>query len=252
MQIVIVEDEKLAARRLERMLRKEGLGQITSLHSLQTAIDWFKNNTHPDLIFLDIQLSDGISFEIFDHVKIDSSIIFTTAFDEYALRAFKHNSIDYLLKPIDEKELHDSIKKFHHFNPSANTGIKPEQLQQIKQLLTSPSVEYKERLTAKVGTHLRTIPCNDIECFYSEQKASFIHTLRGSNYSIDYSLEQLEELMDPNLFFRVSRKFIIHINAIKDIIAYSNSRLKIKLHDFDLHEIIVSRDKVKLFKQWLG
>ncbi len=252
MNVVIIEDEKPAARKLERMLNIEGISVTKTLHSIAKAKEWFSENEQPELIFLDIQLSDGLSFEIFEKIKITSSIIFTTAYDQYALKAFKLNSIDYLLKPIDKNELQNSIKKYKHFNPTEEKQHPTIPMEQIKQLLSSYQNNYKERFTVKVGQHIRSIKIEDVECFYSENKASFIYTKTGRNYPIDYSLEQLEELLNPLVFFRVSRKYYIHIDSIKDIIAYSNSRLKIKLDKYQDDEIIVSRERVKDFKIWLG
>ena len=252
MNIVIIEDEKPAARRLERMLNTEGLCVMKMLHSVAKAKEWFRENEQPELIFLDIQLSDGLSFEIFEESEITSSIIFTTAYDQYALKAFKLNSIDYLLKPIDKDELQSSIKKYNQFKPTKEEQQPSIPLKQIKQLLSSYQNNYKERFTVKVGQHIRSIKIEDVECFYSENKASFIYTKTGRNYPIDYSLGQLEDLLDPLVFFRVSRKYYINIDSIKDIIAYSNSRLKIKLDKYEEDEIIVSRERVKDFKIWLG
>ncbi|MFA8435062.1 MAG: LytR/AlgR family response regulator transcription factor [Marinifilaceae bacterium] len=252
LKVVLVEDEKPAARRLERMLKAEGITTIATLHSIAAAIEWFAQNEHPDLLFLDIQLSDGLSFEIFEQTEISSSIIFTTAYDEYALKAFKLRSIDYLLKPIDEDELKKAIEKYHQFHPQKEETLSAKQIAQIKQLLISPKKNYKERFTVKVGQHIRTIPTLEGECFFSQNKASFIYTNTGRSYPIEHSLEQLEELLDPNTFFRVSRKFFVNLNSIEDIIAYSNSRLKVKLNTYRDDEIIVSRERVKEFKTWLG
>lgn len=251
MRVVIIEDEKPSARRLSRMLDDLGIETHTMLHSVAEAIDWFEGNQHPDLILLDIQLSDGLSFEIFDQVKVNSAIIFTTAYDEYALKAFKLNSIDYLLKPIDDDELKSAIDKFKE-NQSQAQPLHVD-LDQIKRLLVNPlDKNYKERFTVKIGQHLKIIPTEEIECFYSENKGTYIYTSEKRDYLIDSSLEQLEPMLDPLVFFRVNRKFYIHIKAIKDIIAYTNSRLKLKLHAFDAQEIIVSREKVKDFKNWIG
>ena len=252
MNVLIIEDEKLAARRLERMLLSEDFNIIAKLTSVTSAIDWFKNNEHPELIFLDIQLSDGLSFEIFDNIEVQSHIIFTTAFDEYALKAFKLNSIDYLLKPIDEDELHTAIDKFRKQHNIKSNNISTEQIEQIKQLLNTNNQQYKERFTVRVGPHIHTITSSEIECFYSENKATYLHTISGQNYLIDYSLEQLDELVNLEVFHRISRKFIVNIDSIKDIIAYSNSRLKIKLKSYKEDDMIVSRERVKTFKEWLG
>ncbi|WP_024770248.1 LytR/AlgR family response regulator transcription factor [Aquimarina macrocephali] len=250
MNIIIIEDEKPAARRLNRMLGELDIKVHTMLHSVRESIEWFSTNEHPDLIFLDIQLSDGLSFEIFDAITIKSSIIFTTAYDEYALKAFKLNSIDYLLKPIDDEELEVAVKKYKEQLPQK------QQLQvdfeDIKKLLINPMDRtYKKRFTTKVGQHLKIFSVEDIECFYSENKGTYLHTTDNRNYLIDTTLESLEDELNPQQFFRASRKFYININAIQDIISYTNSRLQIKLNHFNEQEIIVARERVKDFKMWL-
>ena len=250
MNVIIIEDEKPAARRLSRMLDDLDLKVDTMLHSVSESIEWFSNNPHPDLIFLDIQLSDGLSFEIFDSITIKSSIIFTTAYDEYALKAFKLNSIDYLLKPIDDEELESAVKKYKEQLPT--TPSLQVDFEDIKKLLINPmDREYKKRFTARVGQHLKIFSVEDIECFYSENKGTYLHTNENRNYLIDTTLESLESELNPKQFYRVNRKFYININAIKDIISYTNSRLQIKLHHFNEQEIIVARERVKDFKDWL-
>lgn len=250
MDVLIIEDEAPAARRLQRMLEKQQVKVRTLLHSVAEAVPWFEKNQHPELIFLDIQLSDGLSFEIFEKVKIKSAVIFTTAFDEYALQAFKLNSIDYLLKPIDEEELEVAVKKFREFKPvHQNVQINFED---IRKLLVNPlEREYKMRFTVRVGQHLKIINTDDIECFYSENKATYAATSDGRNYILETTLEHLENELEPKLFFRVSRKFYVNVNHIKDIISYTNSRLQIKLNKFREQEIIVSRERVNDFKYWL-
>ncbi|SHK32774.1 LytR/AlgR family response regulator transcription factor [Maribacter aquivivus] len=253
MKTIIIEDEKPAARRLGRMLESLDLSVSTMLHSVEEAIDWFQNNEHPDLIFLDIQLSDGLSFEIFDVIEVHSAIIFTTAFDEYALKAFKLNSIDYILKPIDDEDLEQAVAKYRKLFRSDNEPSKIAlDFEDIKKLLVNPlEREYKKRFTAKVGQHLKIINAEDVECFYSENKGTYAATKDGRNYLLDTTLEQLEEELKPQVFFRVSRKFYVNIDHIKDIVSYTNSRLQIKLKNNPDHEIIVSREKVKDFKLWL-
>mgnify|MGYP003649505276 FL=1 len=250
MRTIIIEDEKPSARRLNRMLDELGVEVSVMLHSVEEAIAWFKNNEHPDLIFLDIQLSDGLSFEIFDAVEVKSAIIFTTAFDEYALQAFKLNSIDYLLKPIDDEELEIAVKKYQSLAP------KKEKLaldfDDIKKLLVNPiEREFKKRFTTRVGQHIKIINADEVECFYSENKGTYAATTDGRNYLLETTLENLEDDLDPKLFFRVSRKFYVNVTYIKDIISYTNSRLQIKLERFNDQEIIVSRERVKDFKLWL-
>ncbi len=250
MNVIIIEDEKPAARRLSRLLAEFEVEVSIMLHSVEEAINWFQNNEHPDLIFLDIQLSDGLSFEIFDEVEVKSAIIFTTAYDEYALQAFKLNSIDYLLKPIDDEELESAVKKYRSLKPQSQKLALD--FEDIKKLLVNPlEREHKKRFTVKVGQHLKIINADEVESFYSENKGTYAATSDGRNYLLDTTLENLETELDPKIFFRVSRKFYVNINHIKDIISYTNSRLQIKLNNFSEQEIIVSREKVRNFKLWL-
>ena len=258
MQAVIIEDEKPSARRLGRMLEKREVEILTILHSVEESIEWFKINSHPDIIFLDIQLNDGLSFEIFQEVDIDSAIIFTTAYDEYALQAFKLNSVDYLLKPIDEEELAAAVLKYQKMFRTTGVTV-PEastarfNFEDIKKLLINPlEREYKKRFVVKVGQHLKMISVEDIECFYSENKATYVFTTEGRCYPLEYTLESLEEELPPATFFRVNRKIFVNIHYIVDIINYSNSRLKIRLKKYNEQEIIVARERVKDFRDWLG
>ncbi|MDD2673360.1 MAG: LytTR family DNA-binding domain-containing protein [Flavobacterium sp.] len=255
MKTIIIEDEKPAARLLQRKLEKLDIEVGVMLHSVEEALDWFSKNEHPDLIFLDIQLSDGLSFEIFEKVEIKSAVIFTTAYDEYALRAFKLNSIDYLLKPIDEDDLEIAVAKFKSLLPkqelqTQSLGI---DFEQIKKMLTNPfEKNYKKRFTVKIGQHLKVISIDEIECFFSENKGTYLHTFDNRNYLIECTLELLEQELDPVDFFRISRKFIIPLKAIKEIVLYSNSRLKVILPSFKEEDAIVSREKVSDFKTWIG
>ncbi len=251
LNIIIIEDEKPAARLLQRKVEKLGLQVNTLLHSVEESINWFQNNPHPDLIFLDIQLSDGLSFEIFEAIEIKSAVIFTTAYDEYALRAFKLNSIDYLLKPIDEDDLEIAITKFK--NQFQQSSIASLDFEMIKKMLINPiDREYKKRFTIKMGQQLKMIPIDEVECFYSENKGTYLHTLDNRNYLLDSTLEQLETELKPADFYRVSRKFIIALKSIKEIQMHSNSRLKVILPTYKDDEVIVAREKVSDFKNWLG
>ncbi|NHF59453.1 response regulator transcription factor [Flavobacteriaceae bacterium TP-CH-4] len=250
MNTIIIEDEKPAARRLARLLEELDVPVTTMLHSVEEAIEWFQDNEHPDLIFLDIQLSDGLSFEIFETVDVRSAIIFTTAYDEYALQAFKLNSIDYLLKPIDDEELEIAVKKYRALKPSSQKLALD--FDDIKKLLVNPlEREYKKRFTTRVGQHLKIINADDVECFYSENKGTYAATSEGRNYLLETTLENLESELEPKTFFRVSRKFYVNVNHINDIVSYTNSRLQIKLNRFSEQEIIVSRERVRDFKLWL-
>lgn len=251
MNIIIIEDEKPAARLLQRKLEKLGLEVTTLLHSVEESIEWFSKNDHPDLIFLDIQLSDGLSFEIFEKVDIKSAVIFTTAYDEYALRAFKLNSVDYLLKPIDEDDLEVAITKFKNRIPKQE--LFQLDFNQIREMFSNPFDKmYKKRFTIKIGQHLKVISTDEIECFFSENKGTYIHTFDNRNYLVETTLEVLERELDAKDFFRISRKFIISLNAIKEIVVYNNSRLKLILPSYKEEEVIVSREKVADFKSWIG
>ena len=251
LNIIIIEDEKPAARLLQRKVEKLGLKVTKMLHSVEESIAWFQNNSHPDLIFLDIQLSDGLSFELFEQIDIKSAVIFTTAYDEYALRAFKLNSIDYLLKPIDEDELSVAILKFkNQFQKSTVSNL---DFEAIKRMLINPlEKEYKSRFSVKIGQQLKVISIDEIECFYSENKGTYIHTINNRNYLIDSTLEVVEAEINPKEFYRVSRKFIVPLKAVKEIQVYSNSRLKIILPTYKDEEVIVSRERVSDFKEWIG
>lgn len=251
MNIIIIEDEKPAARLLQRKIEKLGLMVNQMLHSVEEAITWFQNNEQPDLIFLDIQLSDGLSFEIFEVCSIKSAIIFTTAYDEYALKAFKLNSIDYLLKPIDEEELSVAIIKFNTlFQQKSVVNL---DIDFIKKMLVLPSTkEYKKRFSVKIGQQIKVILAEEIECIYSENKGTYLHTKENRNYLLDSTLEMIENELNPKEFTRINRKFIISLNAIKEIQIHTNSRLKIMLLTYHDDEIIVARERVNEFKEWIG
>ncbi len=250
MQVIIIEDEKPAARRLSRMLKELDLEVVAMLHSVAEAVSWFKNNTHPELIFLDIQLSDGLSFEIFENVDIKSAIIFTTAYDEYALKAFKLNSVDYLMKPIDDEELNEAVQKYRTNKVNTSPSlINAEEVQKMFQ--KSFLKDYKKRFTIQLGQHLKIIDVDDICCFYSENKGTYLHTTGNRSYLLDQSLEKLENELDPEKFFKISRKFIVNLHAINDIVSYSNLRLEVKMDCFNKMPLIVSREKVRLFRDWL-
>lgn len=254
MTTIIIEDEKPAARLLQRKLEKIDIQVGVMLHSVEESIEWFSKNEHPDLIFLDIQLSDGLSFEIFEELEIKSAIIFTTAYDEYALRAFKLNSIDYLLKPIDEDDLKVAVLKYKTgFQISKNNNETIQlNFEEIKKMLSNPFEKtFKKRFTVKIGQHLKVISVDEIECFFSENKGTYIHTFDNRNYLIESTLEFLEQELDPTIFYRISRKYIIPLKAVKEIVVYSNSRLKIILPTFKEDEVIVSREKVNDFKSWI-
>jgi len=244
MKVVIIEDEKPAARLLKRKVENLNCEVIAVLSSVTESIEWFLSNVHPDLVFVDIQLSDGLSFEIFEQVEIKNSVIFTTAYDEYALKAFKLNSIDYLLKPIDETELKAAIEKF--LSLQNKTVFNQQSLNNVY------SSNFKKRFVVKTGNIIKIIDVNDIECFYSAFKSSFLTTNESRSFGLDESLESIEKDVNTDDFFRVNRQFLINLKAIKEISIYSNSRLKISLNNYKEEEIIVSREKVQAFKEWIS
>ena len=250
---LVIEDEKLAAERLIGLIRKydSSIEVMDVLDSVEKSVNWFKSEPHPDLIFLDIQLADGLSFEIFEQTEVKGPVIFTTAYDEYTIKAFKVNSVDYLLKPVDYEALAAAIDKYKsNFGPGVHKEFRPDAGLYDK-LIRQLSPGYKNRFIIKVGLHIRSVPVEEIDYFYTCEKNTFLSTNEGKDYALDYSLDQLEKLVDPDLFFRINRKFLINLNAIKDIIAYSNSRLKIILKNPPDEDAIVSREKVRDFKKWL-
>ena len=250
MKVIVIEDEKLAAERLVDMIHQydQTIEVAATMDSIKRTVEWFDNNEHPDLAFFDIQLSDGLSFEVFEKTIVDCPVIFTTAFNEYAIRAFKVNSVDYLLKPIDIDELSAAIDKFRKNYSGQGVAQQHQVFDKVLHLLTN---NHKQRFVIKVGEHIRSVVVENILYFYSLEKATFLHTIDDHNYVIDYSLEQVETLVDPAHFFKINRKYMITINAIDDIITYSNSRLKIELKQSDDQDVIVAREKVKQFKKWL-
>lgn len=256
MNVVIVEDEIPAAEKLERYLSRydQNIKVLAKLQSVSDSVAWFRENLNQvDLIFMDIQLIDGQSFAIFEQVEITKPIIFTTAYDEYALKAFEVNSIAYLLKPITFPDLSSAIDKLSLLQSSgAESKFDGPIAIGIKDLLAgiTNQQKYKSRFMIKIGEHIRSVTVDKILFFYAEGRNAYITTDQGRRLIIDYKLEDLENILDPKLFFRVNRTFIININAINDVLVYSNSRLKIITEIKAEKEIIVSREKVGAFKQW--
>jgi DNA-binding LytR/AlgR family response regulator len=251
MNILIIEDEQLAAQRLENLVIEivPEATIVARIDTVKKAVEFFRQNETPDLTLMDIQLADGISFEIFQQCEVKSPVIFTTAYDEYALRAFKVNSIDYILKPVDKKEFKAAIEKFQRLRIEGST--QPEILKNIQDTINRLSRKYKTRFVLKVGEHLRTIDTRNIEFFYSQEKTTFCCTSDRRKLILDYTLEQLEEMLDPAIFFRINRKYIISAASIVDIISYTNSRLRLVVKNSEDNEIVVAREKVQDFKGWL-
>lgn len=248
MRVVIVEDERFASEKLIQLLREiePEIEIIQVLESVEESANWLTKNAAPDLIFMDIQLDDGISFEIFDVVKIDTPIIFTTAFDEYAIRAFKVNSIDYLLKPIDKLALKTALEKFKRIHTE-----KQNFTEKVSKAIEQISAKHKSRFFLKIGSRFQSIQVSEICCFFVEERSTFLKTKKGKTYDLDFSLEQLQKIINPDIFFRMNRNYLVNINCIAEINTYSTNRLKVKLDSNIDGGIIVSRDKVGEFKRWM-
>ncbi|APG64144.1 DNA-binding response regulator [Tenacibaculum todarodis] len=245
MKVLIIEDELPSARRLERMLANFNVEVLATTVSIKESVTWLQTNTHPAIIFLDVHLSDGLSFEIFNQVKTAAKIIFTTAYSDYSIRAFDYDSISYLLKPIKLAELEKAIVKGKEKINNKND------FENLKELFANYKTKnYKDSFTVKNGSKIKIIKAEKVCCFYSYDNATFIKT-NDFKGIINYSLSSLENELNPDQFFRVNRTFIVHINAIKDIVSYTNSRLQIKLNSYNESEIIVSRERVKDFKNWI-
>jgi len=251
MNVLIIEDEPQAAQRLENLIVSlvPEARVLSRIDSVKRSVEWLKANAQPELIFMDIQLADGISFQIFEQVEVRSPVIFTTAYDAYALKAFKVNSIDYILKPVDKDELEKALIKFKGLTKNeSNTKLILENIGQAVSMLTK---RYKTRFMIKVGEHIKTVETDSILYFYSQEKTTFCHTTDNRNLILDFTLEQLEEMVDPARFFRVNRKYFVSSEAIQDIITYTNSRLRLVLKNSADNDIIVARERVMEFKDWL-
>ncbi|MEM6965994.1 MAG: LytTR family DNA-binding domain-containing protein [Bacteroidota bacterium] len=250
MKTLIIEDERPAALRLTKLIQKAAphADIVEVIDSVEASVKWLNHFEQPDLIFMDIQLADGLSFDIFQQTIIKSPVIFTTAYDQYTLKAFKVNSVDYLLKPIDPDELKKALTKYEQIYHQ------PQQYDQsaIYQLIQNiQKKKYKERFLVKTGQQFSYVPINDIAYFYSEDKVVCAQNNNGKRHILDYTLDQLEDCLDPDAFFRINRKYITKLSAIKKINTYFNSRLKLQLLPAPNAEVIVSRERVGNFKNWL-
>ena len=253
MTILIIEDEEPAFRRLQKMLKElePNHTMLNQIVSVSSAIKWFKENEAPDLIISDIQLSDGISFEIFKQGDIKCPIIFTTAYDQYAIEAFKVNSIDYLLKPVKKEELEKAVTKFKNLIPTTSApAIDINKL--LQSLQPATGTDYKKRFVVRYGEHIKTIDIEEVVYFYTEDKATFLCTKDARRFVVDFNLDTLDSILDPKVFFRINRQFIISIHSIAEMFAYSKSRVLIKLNPAAKHETIVSTERSADFKHWLG
>lgn len=252
MNVLIVEDEALAAERLITLLEKSGEKFTVQgiLESIEETVSFFKAGNTTELLFLDIELADGKSFEIFNQVKVTAPIIFTTAYDQYALQAFKHFSIDYLLKPVRQEDLEKAIDKWKRIS---ERPVKwDDQLSQLKDWLRSENQKPKERLLVKSGNKLQYKPTEEVAYFIADGKEVYIFTLgENKKFLIDYTLEELEKQLDKEKFFRISRKAIVNANAIAEIKGLISTRLEVKLNQPCPHELSISRDRSAAFKSWL-
>ncbi len=254
MRVIIVEDEHLAAERLLVLLQEHdpAIEIAATLDCIEETLEWLDANQAPDLGFFDIQLADGLSFSIFEQRTIQFPVVFTTAFDQYALRAFEVNSIDYLLKPLDRMALERAFQKYCQLIGDGKASAPDlETLQEVMQMMKRPS--YKERFVVKKGSHLLSIAASDIQYFYSENKLTWARLASGQKHAVDFTLEQLETMLDPASFFRLNRKYLAGLHAIEKATSYSNSRLMISLPALEANErVVISREKVHSFRAWFA
>lgn len=249
MNILVVENETPAADRIVRLLKKidKSSTVLGVVETVEEAINRLQDRPQPDLILMDIQLDDGLCFEIFDTINVDIPVIFTTAYDEYTLKAFKVNSIDYLLKPVDEKHLKSAIDKFKKLYADKDPFKRD-----FKQLLYEFRNQFKSRFLIRIGEKYRSIPTSEISYFHISERSIFLNDNLNKDYGIDYSLEQLQSMLDPRKFFRISRDCIVNIDSISMMYSYSSSRLQLTLKNREKNDLfVVSREKVAEFKKWI-
>lgn len=256
MKVLILEDETLAADKLEKLLSDTGedVEVIARMKSIEAGKEWFAENEHPDLILSDIRLLDGLSFELFKSLDIDKPIIFTTAYDQYAIKAFEVNSVDYLLKPVQKDKLAAAIQKYRNHT----TGDKPDGKDEnsggyaeLMELLQAKQKEYKSRFMIRTGQKIVAVPVDKIAYFYSQNKLTYIVALDGKKYPFDQTLEVVDHQLDPKLFFRVNRQYIVKFESIAEIHPHFKGRMKINLSPQADDEIVISAEKTPEFKQWL-
>jgi DNA-binding LytR/AlgR family response regulator len=249
MNILVVENEHPAADKIIRLLKKidKSIAVMDVIETVEEAINRLQEKPQPDLILMDIQLDDGLCFEIFDTVSVDIPVIFTTAYDEYTLKAFKVNSIDYLLKPVDEESLRSAINKYKKLNADKDPFKRD-----FRQLLHEFRNQYKSRFLIKIGDKFRSVPAGEISYFHIIERNVFLNDYQGKDYGVDYSLEQLQDILDPRKFYRINRECIVCIDSIALMYSYSSSRLQLNLKNKEKSDLfIVSRDKVAEFKRWV-
>lgn len=248
MTALIIEDELIASKRLSQLVSElaPNIKIVDIIASVESGVKWFKNNDLPDLLFLDIQLNDGYGFDILDTLDVHPPIIFTTAYNEYAIRGFKYNGLDYLLKPIDKNELRIALEKFN--NSPYNIPKEPIKIDDFKELFTK---EFKRRFMVRVGNHFNTFNVEDIAYFKSQDGTICLHTQNGKSFPIEYTIDQLEKILNPINFFRINRKYMIALKSVIEIHNYFNSRLLLKIIPSNDEKVIVSRERCSAFKKWL-
>lgn len=253
MKVIFVEDEAPALNRIKKLVTQlvPHVQILGTADSIEAAVDLFKTAPDVELAFMDIELADGQSFEIFNQVHIGCPVIFTTAYNEYAIKAFKVNAIDYLLKPIDEAELQQAITKFKTMGRHAPIIDYQSQLATLLQEFKPPVTNYKSRFLIKSGTRLISVSVDEIQLFQAADKVVYLYTKTQQKYIVDYSLEELSSMLDPGTFFQLNRQFIAHVNSIKNIHTYFNGKLKIELGVGLEEEVLVSRERASEFKAWL-
>lgn len=253
MDILIIEDEQLGAEKLARLIKSidESIQIVGNTRSIKSSVEWLMEHEHPDIILMDIELTDGQSFEIFSHLSIKSMVIFTTSYDEYALQAFKVNSVDYLLKPIKKEELKNALDKFQEWQVKfSSPALNIQQL--INGLKQQQPKSWRARFLVKQGQKLVSIETSEIAYLYAEGRLSYFITWDKQKYVLDYTIEELEEMLDPQQFYRANRAFLIHIKSVSQIHNYFNSKLKLDLQPATDKEVLISREKAAEFKDWMG
>jgi len=253
MTVLIIEDEPLAAERIRKLVDEtnEPMDIVGTTNSIESSVNWLQSNQHPDLILMDIELSDGQSFIIFDQVKVKSPVIFTTSYDEYAIKAFKVNSIDYLLKPVKQSDLNAAIQKLksieQQYSAIASTG-----LENLLRELKHKDKEYRERFLVKTGQRYFSIETENIAYFYYTNRVTYLKTWKNEQFYLDYILDELEDMLSPKLFFRANRQYILNIRSVKDIHTYFNHKLKLILQPPTNDEVLISKERATEFKSWMG
>jgi len=262
MKILIVEDEELAVKKLKKTLQSvdESADVVGETDSIKSTVNWLMNNPSPDLILMDIELADGQSFEIFNHTEVKSPVIFVTSYDEYALKAFKVNSVDYLLKPVQKEDLHTALEKFRGMKQLYKPAEEPAAaassfnidvlVKELQQKLGTK--DFRKRFLVKHGQKLVSVEVQDIAYFFSDGRLNFFKTFDNKKYVVDYTMDELNEMLDPDRYFRISRSFFISVDSVAQIHDYFGNRLMLNLKPETEKEAIVSREKVTDFKNWLG